>query len=406
MSFRHIENGRRRERKKRYAKGLLDLPASIRAANDSARSNHPDEYLVSGRRRLFFTSGVQSAISRFFGLRMCVSNWAKSARAGQHWTGAREGTDAKGIEFDRLGDAECSRVGSRARDWSRVRRCASMSQEIWSIFRTYFQGAKEGGGGGFCTPESLCPRRRRGLSFGANQCRWRGALLYVALCTHLCAFFSFFFFPATTTTTQNLSLTCVKYYKMRLVKTERKLNIPDGVTVKMNGRYVSVTGPRGELHRDFNHIAKIDLHHDKENNTIVAAMYFPTSKITSALRTTCSHISNMFDGVLYGYEYKMRAVYAHFPININIDEKKGDMVEIRNFLGEKRPRKCKMLPGVKAERSSDVKDQIVLTGNDIDNVSKSCALIHDSCLVKKKDIRKFLDGMYVSEKRVMKPEDE
>ena len=65
-----------------------------------------------------------------------------------------------------------------------------------------------------------------------------------------------------------------------------------------------------------------------------------------------------------------------------------------------------MLPGVKAERSSDVKDQIVLTGNDIDNVSKSCALIHDSCLVKKKDIRKFLDGMYVSEKRVMKPEDE
>ena len=193
---------------------------------------------------------------------------------------------------------------------------------------------------------------------------------------------------------------------MRLVKTERKLVIPDGVTVKMNGQYVSVTGPRGELHRDFNHVAKIDLHHDKENNTIVAAMYFPTSKITSALRTTCSHISNMFDGVLYGYEYKMRAVYAHFPININIDEKKGDMVEIRNFLGEKRPRKCKMLPGVKAERSSDVKDQIVLTGNDIDNVSKSCALIHDSCLVKKKDIRKFLDGMYVSEKRVMKPEDE
>ena len=72
MSFRHIENERRRERKKRYAKGLLDLPASIRAANDSARSNHPDEYLVSGRRRLFFTLGVQSAISRFFGLRMCL----------------------------------------------------------------------------------------------------------------------------------------------------------------------------------------------------------------------------------------------------------------------------------------------------------------------------------------------
>ena len=243
----------------------------------------------------------------------CLKLGQNAARAGQHWTGAREGTDAKGIEFDRLGDAECSRVGSRARVWSRVRGCASLSLEIWSIFRTYFQGAKEGGGGGFCTPESLCPRRRRGLSFGANQCRWRGALLYVALCTHLCAFFSFFFFPATTTTTttQNLSLTCVKYYKMRLVKTERKLNIPDGVTVKMNGRYVSVTGPRGELHRDFNHIAKIDLHHDKENNTIVAAMYFPTTKNHwQAFGNNVATHQQYVRRRLYGYEYKMRAVYA------------------------------------------------------------------------------------------------
>lgn len=29
---------------------------------------------------------------------------------------------------------------------------------------------------------------------------------------------------------------------------------------------------------------------------------------------------------------------------------------------------------------------------------RSCALVHQSCLVKHKDIRKFLDGIYVSEK--------
>jgi len=32
-------------------------------------------------------------------------------------------------------------------------------------------------------------------------------------------------------------------------------------------------------------------------------------------------------------------------------------------------------------------------GNDIEKVGESCALIHQSCLVKRKDIRKFLDGM-------------
>ena len=98
-----------------------------------------------------------------------------------------------------------------------------------------------------------------------------------------------------------------------------------------------------------------------------------------------------------GYQYKMRLVYAHFPININI-ENKGSVVEIRNFLGEKRVRVIDMLPGTTIERSTGVKDELVLSGNNIENVSRSCALIHQSCLVRNKDIRKFLDGIYISER--------
>lgn len=36
----------------------------------------------------------------------------------------------------------------------------------------------------------------------------------------------------------------------------------------------------------------------------------------------------------------MRLVYAHFPVNVNI-EKSGKSVEIRNFLGEKRVRRVR-----------------------------------------------------------------
>ena len=115
----------------------------------------------------------------------------------------------------------------------------------------------------------------------------------------------------------------------------------------------------------------------------------------------------------------MRFVYAHFPINVNVSDD-GTTVEIRNFLGEKVLRKVDMLAGVKAELSKDQKDELVLTGNDVENVSQSgkhfysvifsfkfniscvAASIRQSVLVKNKDIRKFLDGIYVSEKTVMK----
>lgn len=96
----------------------------------------------------------------------------------------------------------------------------------------------------------------------------------------------------------------------------------------------------------------------------------------------------------------MRFVYAHFPINVSIVEK-DTVVEIRNFLGEKIVRRIQCHPGVTVKRSADVKDEIVLIGNNVDNVSLSAALINQACHVKKKDIRKFLDGIYISERNVI-----
>jgi large subunit ribosomal protein L9e len=72
-------------------------------------------------------------------------------------------------------------------------------------------------------------------------------------------------------------------------------------------------------------------------------------------------------------------------------------------------RKVDMLEGVTCSVSTAQKDELILIGNDIQNVSQSgmclvltnpllAALVNQSCLVKNKDIRKFLDGMYVSEK--------
>ena len=65
----------------------------------------------------------------------------------------------------------------------------------------------------------------------------------------------------------------------------------------------------------------------------------------------------------------MKFVYAHFPVIANMPDD-GTYIEIRNFLGEKVVRRVNCLSGVKLTRS-DVKDEIVLTGNDIEKVSQT-----------------------------------
>eukprot|EP00817_Percolomonadidae_sp_ATCC50343_P004505 CAMPEP_0117425074 /NCGR_PEP_ID=MMETSP0758-20121206/5391_1 /TAXON_ID=63605 /ORGANISM="Percolomonas cosmopolitus, Strain AE-1 (ATCC 50343)" /LENGTH=63 /DNA_ID=CAMNT_0005209285 /DNA_START=450 /DNA_END=641 /DNA_ORIENTATION=- len=56
-----------------------------------------------------------------------------------------------------------------------------------------------------------------------------------------------------------------------------------------------------------------------------------------------------------------------------------------------------MKPDVTVDFTSE-KDEIAIEGIDIENVSQSAALIHLNTRVRNKDIRKFLDGIYVSEK--------
>jgi large subunit ribosomal protein L9e len=69
-----------------------------------------------------------------------------------------------------------------------------------------------------------------------------------------------------------------------------------------------------------------------------------------------------------------------------------------NFIGEKIVRKVIMHEGVDVEPSKNQKDELQLTGISLENVSQSAADIQQACRVRNKDIRKFLDGIYVSER--------
>ena len=186
---------------------------------------------------------------------------------------------------------------------------------------------------------------------------------------------------------------------MRTILSTNFVDTLKGTTVVVNERHIVVTGPRGKLERTFRH-ANLEIKMVKANKMRVDA-WFANRKELAVVRTICTHVKNMMIGVTQGYQYKMRAVYAHFPINLTLSPGPGGKdtaIDIRNFLGEKIVRRVECHAGVKLSLSKDVKDEIVLEGNAVEAVSLTAALIQQICDVKNKDIRKFLDGIYVSEK--------
>merc|ERR1711972_90261 len=128
----------------------------------------------------------------------------------------------------------------------------------------------------------------------------------------------------------------------------------DAVKMVVKGQVVTVSGPRGTLKRDFSHL-KVELKKTGAQSLRITK-WWATMKQKAALRAVSSHINNMATGVTAGFRYKMRTVYAHFPINMIVKED-GDRVEIRNFLGEKINREVQMLPGVKVSVSPKQKDE-------------------------------------------------
>ncbi|KAJ4457212.1 putative 60S ribosomal protein L9 [Paratrimastix pyriformis] len=181
---------------------------------------------------------------------------------------------------------------------------------------------------------------------------------------------------------------------MKLLHAHDSVAIPEGVKVELKNRRVRVTGPRGTLSRDFRH-CNLDM--AVVGNKVQVELWEGSRKTIARVRTLCSEVENLITGVTKGYKYKMRSVYAHFPIVCAISDDKKT-VEVRNFLGEKRARVVQLRDGVIANRSENVKDEITIEGNDIDAVGLSAAQVQQISRVRNKDIRKFLDGVYVSEK--------
>ena len=177
---------------------------------------------------------------------------------------------------------------------------------------------------------------------------------------------------------------------------ERVVDIT-GADVEVNGLIVSVKGPKGALERNFETPelrGNIEIRVDGNNVLIKTTTERKHANKMSG--TIASHIRNMVIGVMQGYKYIMKVHYVHFPMTVEV---KGNEVLIKNFLGEKGIRKAKIRNGVKVEVNGQ---DVIITGISKEDVGLTASNIEAATRIKKKDRRVFQDGIYLSDRMVMK----
>ncbi|HDJ96561.1 MAG TPA: 50S ribosomal protein L6 [Candidatus Aenigmarchaeota archaeon] len=168
---------------------------------------------------------------------------------------------------------------------------------------------------------------------------------------------------------------------------EKSIEVPEGVSVEVDGKRVKVSGEKGSLERTFKYVFDIKIR--KEGNRIIVSSPSERRKVKAMVGTIIAHIRNMIKGVTKGYKYRLRIVYKHFPISVKVE---GDKVLIHNFLGERTVRVAKIVGDTKV----DVKGKdIEVTGINVEDVAQTAANIEQACRITKYDRRVFVDGIFI-----------
>ena len=169
----------------------------------------------------------------------------------------------------------------------------------------------------------------------------------------------------------------------------REIEIPNGVTASMNEGILEIKGPLGTAKKDFNLVrATITV----EGKKVKVKPFGRKKEDKAILGTASSIIASLIHGVTRGFTYKVKVVFAHFPITVKV---KGKEVHVENFYGERSPRVAQIVGDCKASVQGD---DVIIQGINVEDVGRTAANLEQATKVRRKDQRVFLDGLYLYEK--------
>ncbi len=170
---------------------------------------------------------------------------------------------------------------------------------------------------------------------------------------------------------------------------KKEIELPAGVTAKLEKYLLKIKGPKGEVAREFFY-PRINL--SLQGNKVELTSVKATRKEKSKLNSFASHIKNIVQGVQDPHVYKLKICSGHFPMSVSVS---GQEFIVKNFLGESVPRKVTLPKGAEVTISGT---DIVVKSPDVEIAGLAAAKIELLCKIKGRDLRIFQDGCYITHK--------
>ena len=176
---------------------------------------------------------------------------------------------------------------------------------------------------------------------------------------------------------------------VKIKKLTEEVEILEGVNVEIEDSIIKVKSDRGEIQRKLI-CPKIEIY--KQDNKIILEANNATKREKVMINTFRSHIKNLIKGVTKDYIYKLKVCSGHFPMNLLLEKNK---LLIKNFMGEKIPRKANIVDNVEVKLEGDV---IIVSGMNKEKVGQTASNIELATRITGKDRRVFQDGIFITSK--------
>jgi large subunit ribosomal protein L6 len=168
-----------------------------------------------------------------------------------------------------------------------------------------------------------------------------------------------------------------------------ELEIPQGTSIKTAGGIFTVHGPKGEIQKKL-HNPKIKA--SVINDLVVFEAKKGTQREKRLIKAHIAHLKSMIKGVNQVHYYKLRICSSHFPMTASV---KGNVFEIKNFIGETIPRTLALPEGVKVSVDGYF---VIVESVSKEKAGQTSALIEKLTRRAAFDKRVFQDGIYIIEK--------